>query len=241
MQVPHTKSICFNGIGKRYNNEDALYPKIPNSYTKIFIVCDGVGGNKCGEIASRIMAESIAYQVNICNEGLDIAYQLSLEKLRHYASDFPQSKGMSTTVALVNFRNNFCEIGWIGDSRVYFVRDGRILYQTKDHSLTNKLVEEGRLTYEEANNSLLKNYILRSASSDSANSSFLDKMIINDLRVNDYFLLCTDGFTEAVSNEMIEDLLKSCNDLDFISDYFYNQCTYKSNDNYTMYLIKYIC
>src|SRR5690606_16489553 len=137
--------------GKRPYNEDYLFA---DSNSGFFIVCDGVGGSNKGEVASRkaceYFSESLKNSSDFSLTGLEKALVQCENKFDEYTRQNPDAKGMATTLTLLKFLSGKAVIAHIGDSRVYHIRNGEILFQTTDHSFVNELVASGFLTPEEA-------------------------------------------------------------------------------------------
>jgi PPM family protein phosphatase len=233
-------------IGAKKNQEDYIWPMAgkASSNDRLFIVCDGVGGSDNGEIASRLIAEFIARRV----KGFDsrqmseeLINQLLIEA-RVALMEFAQKNGlneeMATTFSIIILYPDNAFIAWCGDTRVYHVRDGRIQFKTQDHSLVNTLVKEGEITEEEARQHPQKNIILRAIRADGSPID-AEAHWIQDIQPDDFFLLCTDGILENVSDGDIELLLskKNIEKTDFAGA-FQEYCFGKTRDNYSMYLFR---
>ena len=233
-------------IGGKKNQEDYIWPVSGNASLndRIFIVCDGVGGSENGEIASRLISEFMARRLVEYSDtqmSADMINEL-LTEARQKLMDFAEEQGlnddMATTFSLVILYDQKAFIAWCGDTRVYHLRGGEALYKTEDHSLVNTLVKEGEITEEEARLHPQKNIILRAIKAD-ASPIDADGHWIKDLRDGDYFMLCTDGLLENVTDKDIKFLLNQ-NDkgkIDLVKS-FQQFCFNKTRDNYSMYLIK---
>lgn len=237
--------ISFKTIssrGKREQNEDAF---LTIEEAGIFIVCDGVGGSNKGEIASNKTCDSIKnYFKDFDSEMIGISeIKKSVIKaetfLTEYVNENPESEGMATTLSLLKLSEQKSIIAHIGDSRVYHVRDGKIIFQTVDHSLVNELVASGFIKPEDAKSHPKKNVITRAIQGNSENAD-PDFYEIKDLQVNDYFLLCTDGILESIDNTFIEANFISTQNLTELTNTVFEQCNAKSNDNFTAIFIKLI-
>ena len=124
--------------GKNNINEDTL------AYIKgrLYMVCDGVGGNGNGLLASQILSESICNSLN--NEASISVYdavRIAEKVLERYKDKAPKTAAMASTVALTQIKENSVLISWIGDSRVYQFRDGKIIYKTTDHTKISELIK----------------------------------------------------------------------------------------------------
>lgn len=232
--------------GGKKNQEDYIWPLAGRAtlQDKIFIVCDGVGGSDNGEIASRIIAEFMGkalQNVNVenissgfINDKLDIARQ----KLVDYAKTNGLNRDMATTFCMLAIGEKRTFIAWSGDSRVYHLRDGEVLYKTSDHSLVNTLLKNGEITEEDAVLHPQKNIILKAIKADGSPIDIEDIWIEN-VRAGDYFLLCTDGLLENITEKDIKFFLNQ-NDrghYDLINA-FQQKCYNRTRDNYSMYLVK---
>lgn len=208
------KIYYLHEIGAKKNQEDYIWPA-PGTASlddRIFIVCDGVGGSQNGEIASRIVSESAGNsllktgQTKISTAYINQLLSEAKAKLLNYARGHGLSADMATTFTLLIFLNEKAFISWCGDSRVYHIRNGEILFQTEDHSLVNSLVKNGEITSEEALAHPQKNIILKAIKADDTEPE-ADGYWMNEIKDGDYFLLCTDGLLENIGERDIKFLL----------------------------------
>ena len=207
-------------IGKRTDaagnphQEDYIFPSCSeiSCNSKVFILCDGMGGHDAGEIASSVVCESLGKSISSMlnanpifsmaelKQALSIAYD-ALD-----ANDTGSTKKMGTTLAMVVFHNNGVMVAHIGDSRIYHIRTGNsenetsILFQTEDHSLLNSLVKAGEISFEEAKQSVKKNIITR-AMQPNADRPEADVTEIRDVQQGDWFYICSDGMLEQEEME----------------------------------------
>ena len=196
-------------IGKvRSANEDFfLNEKIAdNEY--LFIVADGMGGHQAGDVASRLASETF-YETyrGLRKKGTAIAacMEQSVRKansvvFRKAAADI-EKRGMGTTFSAVVIAGMKAFIAHVGDSRVYLVRKNRIKRITTDHSFVEKLVEEGRISPDEARDHPQKNVLYMSL---GARESFTPE-IMNDfvLEDGDALIMCSDGLSNMVDDETL--------------------------------------
>ncbi|MEX2565078.1 MAG: protein phosphatase 2C domain-containing protein [Cyclobacteriaceae bacterium] len=237
--------VLFSEIGEKRNNEDYLIPNEHNQEgeKKVFICCDGVGGAPSGEIASKIACHSMADYFNHCTDAiydelfLQNAVDFAREKMAAYESDHPESKGMKTTMTAVGFHQGGAALAWMGDSRIYQVRDGNILYQTWDHSYVNTLVEQGLLTAEETRTHPQRNIITKTLGA-SKSDRIPEVKMIRDLKADDFFLLCTDGLLENITDKKIKKWLRKKENPKEIKEIMLDQCIGQTHDNFSMVLIK---
>lgn len=233
-------------IGGKRNQEDYIWPTAGSAtlQDRIFIVCDGVGGSENGEIASKIIAESMGNALKrippekIKSATVNEELETSRQKLVSYANSHRLNPDMATTICILVLTENKAFISWSGDSRVYHLRNGEVLYKTSDHSLVNTLVKKGEISEEDASSHPQKNIILKAIKADETPVEAEDQWI-EDVRGGDYFLLCTDGLFENITEEDLSILLNKNDKGDFdLVNAFQKYCFNKTRDNYSMYLLR---
>lgn len=199
---------------KRQLNEDNCsvlvdYPGVP----VCFIIADGMGGHKCGEVASKKAVDSVFDHLLKANwETKDISSLLKdiIEKVNEEVYQFSlldeATQGMGTTLIITVFKNNKLFIGHVGDSRVYLIRNNSIEKVTWDHSFIEELVKNGSITRDEAVNHPKKNLITRAVGYE------LDLLVDTyelDLVESDTVLLCTDGLTNMIEETKILEIINN--------------------------------
>lgn len=240
--------VFLHEIGKRKNNEDMVYPFGDSATTadRLFLVCDGVGGANKGEVASLMICElfQVYFQENdlqhVSKSDLEDALRFVEEKLSAHTKEHPDCAGMASTLTLLhlNDEQNVATIAWVGDSRVYHIRAGKILYETEDHSLVNELVKRGEITVDEAKVHPQRNVILR-AISGSDNPAQISVHHIDNIEPGDFFMLCSDGILESVDERILVTLLpKKEVNLQKVRDKIKELCLQYSHDNNSMYLLQ---
>lgn len=213
--------------GKREINEDSLQFQSE----KFYIVCDGVGGNVNGQIASKLVAESVKrllLKSNSISEAIDEAEKL----LSCYKKKNPSTEYMATTIAVAEILENSILVSWAGDSRVYQFRNGRIIFRTNDHTWIANEVTKGVLGSVEALFHPRANELTKSIK-DSSKPVKLEHVFIEDIKQNDFFLVCTDGVTETWIDSDLEELFSMVNSSNDIIQEIVKQCKIFSEDNYS--------
>ncbi|QHV94027.1 PP2C family protein-serine/threonine phosphatase [Spirosoma endbachense] len=241
--------VAFSHIGQRTINQDTLYPAIDtaNEQTQLFIVCDGMGGVDKGEVASQLLCEAIvAYASSMGNPvfdgphlkaALDQAYNAYHEYLRQH----PLVSRMGSTLTLLQLHKHGATVAHIGDSRVYQLREGKIIFQTQDHKQVNDMVEAGVITATQALTHPWRNRLSRAviASSDyeEATKPTPDITVLTDIQAGDYFFLCTDGVLEQLDDYALETLLAQDIPDQAKMQSLLALCADRTKDNYSGYLI----
>ncbi len=192
----------------REANEDAFH--VGDS---VFAVADGMGGHVAGEVASSTALQPIAAldghvysDASEARSALADALTQANEAVVAKAMDDPQFQGMGTTLTAVMVEGRRAHIAHVGDSRAYLFREGTFSQLTTDHTLVQRMIEEGRLTPEEAARHPQRSVITRAIGVES--DVDVDAMSL-DLVPGDVIVLCSDGLTGPVTDEAIADLLES--------------------------------
>jgi len=178
----------------------------------LFMVADGMGGAAAGELASAMAADLVhshlasvwiddpdnsleQFAVRL-KEALDIANR----RIHSYAGQRPEVKGMGTTATAAGVLGTSLIMAQVGDSRAYLIRNGDAVQLTRDQSLTQRLVEAGEMTEEEAERSARRNIILQALGPEP---NVVVELTVQELRENDALVLCSDGLTGNVRGDEI--------------------------------------
>lgn len=243
------KPLCFTDIGLKDNQEDYLYPSPADTNSRVFILCDGMGGHDNGEVASMTAGDTLGDYLSSCSK-IDIpTFETGLAKAYDALDNIDTNsvKKPGTTMTCLCLNDNNYLVAHIGDSRIYHIRPslfnketkrGGILYQSSDHSLVNDLLKAGELSEEEARDFPQKNIITRAMQPHLAKRYKADIYTFYDIQGGDYFFLCSDGVLEQLSNEALCEILAQDN----LSDErklanIKSICENKTKDNYTCWLI----
>jgi PPM family protein phosphatase len=203
----------------RANNEDNFGY---DSRYGIFVVCDGMGGQAAGEVASKMGVdilldyfrnESPATDSEIVNgqagsagaRSLANAIQLANRTIYRAGQEQNGRNGMGSTIVAALVRGNSLAIGHVGDSRIYLVRQGSIQQLTQDHSLVMEQVRRGYITLEQAQRSEMQNIILRALGSEEAVEADIEDLVAMP---GDLLLMTSDGLTRHVPDEEILEIVQ---------------------------------
>ena len=254
MKITIRQPQSFSEIGRKDNQEDFLWPN-PQTVTKenrVFVMCDGVGGQDSGEVASETAGTALGAYLTERLPQDGIVTKADFEKALSYAYDALDKvdtgavKKMGTTMTCLVLHTGGALVAHIGDSRIYHVRpslaskEGRtgIIYQSEDHSLVNDLLKAGEITEEEAVNFPQKNVITRAMQPHTERRCKADVYEINDVESGDYFFLCCDGVLEQLTNSRLGEILANgtLDDAGKIKA-IKAVCDGKTRDNYTCWLV----
>lgn len=202
----------------RDNNEDS---GMVDPQSRYFLVADGMGGQSAGEKASALAVELIPQKleqlinfdsddVSKVADSIDAAVEHANTEIIALGEVDPEARNMGTTVVfLVQAQGQFL-IGGVGDSRVYLLRDGVLEQLTRDHSLTQALLEAGTITEEEAENHRYRNVLYRYLGTKEGGGGTDPRAI--PPQPGDRFLLCSDGVTDGAEDTVILEILRETDD-----------------------------
>lgn len=249
MTINLSKPQCYSALGQKPNQEDALYPApgVATEDSRVFLVCDGMGGHEKGEVASNCVAETVgqltASQPLCTVADMKLAFEQALKQAYHNldALDTGQTeKRMGTTLTFLACCTDGVLVAHIGDSRVYQLRPGKgIVFQTRDHSLVNDLIAAGELSREEARNFSQRNVITRAVQPHQEYPARASYNILTDILPGDVFFLCCDGVTEQLEDEELAALLLQPGSAAERLQAVEHECARRNTrDNNTAYLVE---
>lgn len=205
------KSICGN---YRDTNEDLTGHFYNRTNQSLLFIADGMGAHDYGEVASRFVYDKVKsawennnlFNIDEAEHYLRDLVIKTNHELYDYQSDYPEYKGMGTTLVLVAIIESSILVLNIGDSRAYVMNNRKIDQVTEDHTFVNVLVASGEITAEEAQSHPRRNLITKAMGTE--------KMIQADVfrlrgRQYDYVVLATDGLTDTVRPDEIHHLMYS--------------------------------
>ncbi|WP_225832615.1 Stp1/IreP family PP2C-type Ser/Thr phosphatase [Streptomyces sp. NK08204] len=190
----------------REGNEDSGY-----AGPRLLAIADGMGGQAAGEVAS---SEVISTLVTLDDDvpgsdiltSLGVAVQRANDQLRAMVEEDPQLEGMGTTLTALLWTGQRLGLVHVGDSRAYLLRDGALTQITQDHTWVQRLVDEGRITEEEATTHPQRSLLMRALGSGDHVEPDLS---IREVRAGDRYLICSDGLSGVVSHQTMEETLAS--------------------------------
>ena len=214
----------------RHHNEDRFHA---DPSTRLFIVCDGMGGHRAGEVASsraieiipRHLAEAAAHpslpligiprpEFSPATNRLASAVRLANHSVHQEAACHADYAGMGTTVVAAWLVGPILSIAHVGDSRLYLVRDDRLQSLTADHTLVHEQVQSGLLAADDATRVTHKHVLTRAVGVHPVVDVELGELSVLS---GDILLLCSDGLTAGASAEAILRVIRESPDPQAIS------------------------
>ena len=202
------KGFAQTDVGRvRSVNQDAFY--IPAAGEKFAVVADGMGGHKAGEIASKIAVEEFTRWLRCAprpdEETLRYAVSEANRAIYLKAKMEPDKAGMGTTLTALWVDAAHVYLAHVGDSRAYLLRHGKISRLSHDHSVVAEMLERGEITPEEAKVHPHRHYITRALGTGAHVTPDIERF---ERRAGDVWLLCSDGLTNYVEENELEELMK---------------------------------
>lgn len=190
----------------REGNEDSGY-----AGPRLLAIADGMGGQAAGEVASsEVISTIVALDDDVPGSdiltSLGTAVQRANDQLRLMVEEDPQLEGMGTTLTALLWTGQRLGLVHVGDSRAYLLRDGVLTQITQDHTWVQRLVDEGRITEEEATTHPQRSLLMRALGSGDHVEPDLS---IREVRAGDRYLICSDGLSGVVSHQTMEETLAS--------------------------------
>jgi PPM family protein phosphatase len=197
----------FSDVGKARKINEDNFGSISGTFGILLIICDGMGGYKGGEIASQTAVKSIENHFEKLNGNYDPsqeiynAFNSANNSIIQTAHNDSTLSDMGSTVVLVLLKNGLVHYANLGDSRIYRIRQGKILQLTKDNSLVQQMIDSNIITENEAKTHPKKHVITKALGIDADLKPEMYQPF--KLQENDIIILCSDGLTEHVEEEEI--------------------------------------
>ncbi|MFJ1459018.1 protein phosphatase 2C domain-containing protein [Nocardia wallacei] len=191
----------------RANNEDSVY-----AGARLLALADGMGGHAAGEVASQLMIAALAH-LDDDEPGddllgkLDRAVREGNAAIADQVEEEPELDGMGTTLTAILFAGKKLGLAHIGDSRAYMLRGGELAQITRDDTFVQSLVDEGRITPEQAHTHPQRSLIMRALTGNEIEPT----LTMREARAGDRYLLCSDGLSDVVSDETMANTLREGN------------------------------
>lgn len=209
-------AVGLSDIGLvRQNNED-VWDQLPEEH--FFVLADGMGGHQAGEIAAREAVSKICQlmkkilkvdskkkkSISEIKENLYKSIEQVNKSIYQLGNESESLKGMGTTLCCLCVHQEGLIYAHVGDSRIYRLRNKHLKLLTKDHSLLRELVDLGQISEQQAEDFLYKNIITKAIGTEPVVEPTVN---VGDLHSGDIYLLCSDGLTDLLSKEEIENVL----------------------------------
>jgi PPM family protein phosphatase len=190
-------------VGLRRDHNEDTYCAEPD--IGLWLVADGMGGHEHGEVASALARDTVISEVRAGKE-LSEAIRLADVEIISHSRHRGEALPMGTTVAAVRMNVDDFEVAWVGDSRVY-LWDGSLKQITHDHSYVQELVAQGAITQEQAKTHPHRNVVTQALGVTEPQSLRVET-VTGQLKPGNVLLVCSDGLTEEVDDELMAAILQ---------------------------------
>ena len=233
------------GMVRSMNQDSFLISENQDNGLNLYILADGMGGHKGGEIASKVAVKAVSKYItekfdeiskdkqsilDLLEESIEFANSAIYEE----SEEDEELQDMGTTLEVLLIYKRKIYIGHIGDSRIYRIRKNRMKKITTDHSYVEKLIQDGEITREESYHHPKKNLLMKALGTDETVEPDLLYTVLNK---NDILIICSDGLTNMVREEKIFDIVKE-NNSDDVTDVLIDEANNAGGlDNITVIVI----
>lgn len=237
----HWRFVSFaqTHAGKvRPYNEDAY---LDCTLEGVWLVADGMGGHKAGDVASKMLVDTVQQhvkalpQASLGIDNLRKALEEANSRIFEYSQRYLEGETIGSTVVLLFVRDGLYHCLWVGDSRMYLLRQQQLVQKTRDHSQVMDMVEQGLICAEEAENHPMANVITRAVGVDA---NVVIDQISGELAWGDQFLLCTDGLTKELPDTHMLHCMQSSVVTDSGLALMHSALVKGASDNVTCILIR---
>ena len=220
---------------RRELNEDTYYG---DSELGLWLVADGMGGHEYGEVASALAREAIVREVR---QGAPLAQAIRTadEEIIRASRKRGDSLPMGTTVVAARVAGRRFEVAWVGDSRVYLWRDGKLAQLSQDHSYVQELIGRGEISVEQARSHPHRNVVTQALGVTDPQQLNVETLS-GELDTGMQLLLCSDGLTEEVDDARIAQALAQhdCSAQECVDELVAAALDGGGSDNVTVVLVR---
>ena len=223
------------GLVRDGNEDSALISQ------NLIAVADGMGGHAGGEVASAIAINTLEALLPVITDTkididsredlfLNLSYEVDAEILR-VSKERPELSGMGTTLTALAITNNQVDLLHIGDSRCYLWRDKKLTRLSYDHTVMQELLDQGRLTPDEVFDHPQRSLLTQALMGDSG----IDPVLMSyEVKIDDKFLICSDGLTNVLSDLEISKIIKATDEDKLLSELITETKAKGAPDNITI-------
>lgn len=237
MQLKRMNSKFISNKGSRKSNQDVVFIKNLGEDNKVFLLADGMGGYKNGGYAANFIVANLYEGLNTTVNFDRDSIQAEVDKVTKalaLENEKKESK-MGATLGGVIQDNGDLHCFWIGDVKIWHIKNEQIGFESVEHNLKNELIENK--VFVEANSAKKYNHIVTRAIQNDIKKAKIDYKRIEDFEQGDYIILASDGVTDVLSNHQLLDVINSEKNVDDILAVLDDKLKETAKDNYSLILI----
>lgn len=230
-------SKFISNKGSRKSNQDVVFIKNLGEDNKVFLLADGMGGYKNGGYAANFIVANLYEGLNTTVNFDRDSIQAEVDKVTKalaLENEKKESK-MGATLGGVIQDNGDLHCFWIGDVKIWHIKNEQIGFESVEHNLKNELIENK--VFVEANSAKKYNHIVTRAIQNDIKKAKIDYKRIEDFEQGDYIILASDGVTDVLSNHQLLDVINSEKNVDDILAVLDDKLKETAKDNYSLILI----
>ena len=233
------KSIIISYKGQRKNNQDVILAKNLNDTSYLYMIGDGMGGYENGDVAARMVVDSIATYLstfdNIQQDDIQKGVNKSNLTIRQYQEQ--NHTKMGTTIGGVIIQNNMAKLFWIGDVKIMYFKRNILKFESKSHNLINEIIENGSIS-DSDRLSKYAHIVTRSIQGDPK-TSIVSYKEIDFNEKEDLIIICSDGVHNIIDSHSIEFLLNQNSNINESVEKIKKRLQSESIDNSSLIAITY--
>jgi serine/threonine protein phosphatase PrpC len=234
-----TFGVSFTG--RRKNNQDSFSIITNENFHNdlaekkiLLIVADGVGGLMQGEMASKLAVETLSKQCPQSAFWIKVAIEVANRRIWEKSLELGQEMGTTIVAASINDQN--LVMAWAGDSRLYHIRNKEVIYRTQDHTAVSELIQDNKITAEQARSHPDKSVITKSL---GVKGNVCPDTASMNVEEGDYILLCSDGLCGFIEDEALCRILSQYKNVENACNALIRQALDNgSDDNITIVLAR---
>lgn len=223
--------------GARKSNQDVVLIKSLGYANEIYLLADGMGGYKNGAYAANFIVsnlfELLNKQENFNRESIQLAID-KVTKALAYENEKQESK-MGATLGGVIQSKGCLHCFWVGDVKIWHIKDGQLVFESMEHKLKTELIENK--VFVEASSAKKYNHIVTRAIQNDVKKAKLDYKYIEDFKKEDYIIIASDGVTEVMDNYQLLEIINLSKNKTQILDLLNNNLSKIAKDNFSLILI----
>lgn len=223
--------------GQRKSNQDVILIEKLGAELDIFLLADGMGGYKNGEYAANFIVTHLYDLIRNEKSFNESSIQSAIDEVTRSLAKENEDQGlnMGATLGGIIRSNNVFHCFWVGDVKIFHIRDKKIIYESIEHNLKNELIKNK--VFVESNNAKKYNHVVTRSIHNDISKSKIDYMCILDFNQDDYLMLTSDGVTDILSNYELLEILYSKSEMSEVLSELNDRLVKSANDNFSLILI----
>lgn len=230
-------SNFITNVGQRKSNQDVVLIKSLGNDNEIYLLADGMGGYKNGAYAASFIVTTLFNLLKGKDNFDKVHIQSAIDEVTKELAEenHKQESRMGATLGGVIQSKEGLHCFWVGDVKIWHIKDGQVVFESIEHNLKNELIE--KKIFVEAESAKKYNHIVTRAIQNDIKKSMIDYVYIENFKEGDYIMIASDGVTDVMTNnQLLETINSEMGDLAKLHD-LDDRLKKSAEDNYTFILI----